>query len=99
MHGRLKVRTTEENAAIKAKERLEKVRKYVKLREKILTKRSAFIRDEEAFALTEAMLSINPDFATIWNFRREIIAEKMTPLAEGDQGKVVTLNSHHIPLP
>jgi len=29
--------------------------------------------DEEALQLTQQLLSSNPDFSTLWNYRREIL--------------------------
>lgn len=31
------------------------------------------ILDDEAIQLTQQLLSNNPDFATLWNYRREIL--------------------------
>eukprot|EP00053_Salpingoeca_punica_P019253 m.193413 g.193413 ORF g.193413 m.193413 type:complete len:585 (-) comp17600_c0_seq1:2371-4125(-) len=73
MHGRVKVRTSEEQAAIKAKERQERLAIYVKARDRLLHKRQAGERDVEALALTGALLPQNPDLTVAWNFRREIL--------------------------
>lgn len=35
--------------------------------------RKESIFDDEALQLTQQLLSSNPDFATLWNYRREIL--------------------------
>ncbi len=42
--------------------------------------RSAGERDEDALQLTGTALVENPDVASFWNFRREILAEKLSIL-------------------
>ncbi|KXJ18539.1 geranylgeranyl transferase type-2 subunit alpha isoform X2 [Exaiptasia diaphana] len=71
MHGRLKVRTSAEQAAAKQKEREKKMKIYNEVTEKIFTKRRNNEMDKEALELTEQILAANPDFTTLWNFRRE----------------------------
>ncbi|KAK3747037.1 hypothetical protein QZH41_017815 [Actinostola sp. cb2023] len=71
-HGRLKVRTSAEQAAAKQKEREKKMKVYNEVTERIFTKRKDNEHDQEALYLTEQLLSANPDFGTLWNFRREI---------------------------
>ncbi|CAM4644895.1 unnamed protein product [Lepidochelys olivacea] len=73
MHGRLKVKTTEEQAEAKRLEREKKLRQYVAATTAIFEKRKMGQLDKEALELTNQILGVNPDFATLWNFRREII--------------------------
>ncbi|XP_053218777.1 geranylgeranyl transferase type-2 subunit alpha isoform X2 [Podarcis raffonei] len=72
MHGRLKVKTTEEQAEAKRIEREKKLRQYVTATKAIFEKRKLGQLDKEALELTSQILGANPDFATLWNFRREI---------------------------
>ncbi|KAJ6653035.1 hypothetical protein lerEdw1_010121 [Lerista edwardsae] len=78
MHGRLKVKTTEEQAEAKRLERDKKLRQYVTVTKAIFEKARSVRRrklgqlDKEALELTSQILGANPDFATLWNFRREI---------------------------
>ncbi|EMP30572.1 Geranylgeranyl transferase type-2 subunit alpha [Chelonia mydas] len=72
-HGRLKVKTTEEQAEAKRLEREKKLRQYVAATTAIFEKRKMGQLDKEALELTNQILGVNPDFATLWNFRREII--------------------------
>lgn len=73
MHGRVKVRTTEEEKIRKAKERQEKLKLYRCAMNKIQTKREAKEFDKELLELTGQVLTSNPDIYTLWNIRREIL--------------------------
>ncbi|XP_066958376.1 geranylgeranyl transferase type-2 subunit alpha [Macrobrachium rosenbergii] len=73
MHGRLKIKTTAEQAAEKQKEREEKKKLYLGGLTKAFEKRSSRSYDEEGLKLTAQLLTANPDAATLWNFRREIL--------------------------
>lgn len=73
MHGRIKVKTTEEQAEAKRKEQQEKLKVYLKTTSKIFNKREKSEHDEEALQLTGAILEHNPDFYTLWNYRREVL--------------------------
>ncbi|KAL0894810.1 hypothetical protein ABMA27_013335 [Loxostege sticticalis] len=72
MHGRVKVRTTEEEVARKQKERQEKLKKFKYAMQKIQGKRNQGELDKELLELTGNVLSSNPDIYTLWNIRREI---------------------------
>ncbi|XP_024079881.1 geranylgeranyl transferase type-2 subunit alpha-like [Terrapene carolina triunguis] len=92
MHGRLKVKTTEEQAEAKRLEREKKLRQYVAATTAIFEKRKTGQLDKEALELTNQILGVNPDFATLWNFRREILLrlepegspEEMQSLCRGE---------------
>ncbi|XP_067389174.1 geranylgeranyl transferase type-2 subunit alpha isoform X2 [Emydura macquarii macquarii] len=92
MHGRLKVKTTEEQAAAKRLEREKKLQEYVAATTAIFEKRKAGQLDKEALELTNQILGANPNFATLWNCRREIILhleeegspEEMQALCRGE---------------
>ncbi|ETE64468.1 hypothetical protein L345_09764, partial [Ophiophagus hannah] len=70
-HGRLKVKTTEEQAEAKRLEREKKLHQYVTVTKAIFEKRKLGQLDKEALELSNKVLGANPDFATLWNFRRE----------------------------
>lgn len=72
-HGRLKVRTSEEEAARKKKEQELKVIAYRKGMFKIKEKRLLDEYDDELMQITASILSKNPDLFTLWNIRRECI--------------------------
>ncbi|XP_068245709.1 geranylgeranyl transferase type-2 subunit alpha [Palaemon carinicauda] len=73
MHGRLKIKTTAEQAAEKQKERDEKKKLYLGGLTKAFEKRATKSYDEEGLKLTAQLLTSNPDAATLWNFRRETL--------------------------
>uniref|UniRef100_A0A1Q3FJH0 Geranylgeranyl transferase type-2 subunit alpha n=1 Tax=Culex tarsalis TaxID=7177 RepID=A0A1Q3FJH0_CULTA len=73
MHGRLKVRTSAEEAARKEKERNAKAAAFRAGMERILSKKEKSELDEELMVLTGKILSANPDVATLWNLRRQCL--------------------------
>lgn len=78
MHGRIKVRTTEEEKIRKKKEQELKVKSYRAGMTKIYTKRSTGELDLDLYELTSKILIGNPDLATLWNIRREVILKLTT---------------------
>uniref|UniRef100_A0A3Q1GQ67 Geranylgeranyl transferase type-2 subunit alpha n=1 Tax=Acanthochromis polyacanthus TaxID=80966 RepID=A0A3Q1GQ67_9TELE len=81
-HGRVKIKTTAQQEEEKRKEREKKLKIYVAARDACFSKRSEGVWDDEALQLTQQLLSSNPDFATLWNYRREILMhlETWSPL-------------------
>ncbi|KAM9330729.1 geranylgeranyl transferase type-2 subunit alpha [Gastrophryne carolinensis] len=72
MHGRIKVKTTLEQQEAKRKEREKKLQLYVGATQAAFNKREAGQLDKEALDLTTQILALNPDFASLWNLRREV---------------------------
>lgn len=72
MHGRIKVKSTEEQKEQKAKERAKKLQFYQATAAEISEKRKNHQYDQEVLELTGQILSVNPDCATYWNLRRQI---------------------------
>ncbi|XP_033626291.1 geranylgeranyl transferase type-2 subunit alpha-like [Asterias rubens] len=75
MHGRLKVKTTAEQQEAKRKEREKKLKVYSGATQRIIQKRKNGEFDEEALEFTNQLLSANPDYYSLWNYRREIFLE------------------------
>ena len=73
MHGRLKVKTTAEQQEAKEKEREKKMKLYTSATARVFDKKQNKEYDQEALDLTGQLLSSNPDFYSLWNFRREIL--------------------------
>ncbi|EZA50218.1 geranylgeranyl transferase type-2 subunit alpha isoform X2 [Ooceraea biroi] len=71
MHGRVKVRTTAEQEAIRKKERAAKVAQYKADIAIVFQKRKDKLLDDELLTITRRMLLTNPDIYTLWNIRRE----------------------------
>lgn len=63
--------------------------KYAKLTEVVLTRRQAKQYDAETMKLAAALLELNPDVYTAWNFRREALTETL-------QGSTDTSNEQKV---
>ncbi|KAA0706755.1 Geranylgeranyl transferase type-2 subunit alpha [Triplophysa tibetana] len=87
-HGRVKVKSTIQQEEEKRKEREKKLKVFVSARDAVFKKRSAGENDEEALQLTQQLLSSNPDFATLWNYRREILMHLETLREKDDVQKL-----------
>ncbi|KAH8418475.1 hypothetical protein KR009_004817 [Drosophila setifemur] len=85
MHGRVKVRTTEEERERKLKEQALKVRAYRSAMGRIQKKRQAGELDDEMLTLTVQILQRNPDVSTLWNIRRECVLMKLAKLKDKSQ--------------
>lgn len=72
MHGRIKVKTTAEQQEAKRKEREKKLKFYNAGTKAAFKKRENGEYDEEGLKITGEILAVNPDFYTLWNFRKEI---------------------------
>lgn len=72
MHGRLKVKTTAQQEEAKRKEREQKLKLYTAATSGAFKKRLNGEFDEEGLKLTGEILSVNPDFYSLWNYRKEI---------------------------
>ncbi|XP_047663308.1 geranylgeranyl transferase type-2 subunit alpha [Tachysurus fulvidraco] len=88
MHGRVKVKSTAQQEEEKRKEREKKLKVYLTVRDAIFKKRSNSELDEEALQLTQQLLASNPDFATLWNYRREILLHLETVKEEEEMQKL-----------
>uniref|UniRef100_H3A6R2 Geranylgeranyl transferase type-2 subunit alpha n=1 Tax=Latimeria chalumnae TaxID=7897 RepID=H3A6R2_LATCH len=74
-HGRIKVKTTEEQQEVKRKEREKKLQLYLTCISTVFKKRQNGELDQEMLELTSQILGVNPDVATLWNYRREVFLE------------------------
>ncbi|CAJ0960323.1 unnamed protein product, partial [Mesorhabditis belari] len=73
MHFVKKQPTTEEEKAVKAKERAVKLKAFITLRDRIFENREADKKDEEQLQQIATVLAKNPDIYTFWNIRREVL--------------------------
>ena len=75
MHGHTKEaeskKTDEERKSL-----VVKAKKYKALSASILERRKQGLGDEESFDLTGKALRMNPDFYSLWNFRRDMLIER-----------------------
>ena len=98
MHGRLKVRTTEEERERKKKEQLLKVKAYKAAIAKIYAKRLQNEYDKEMLLLTSQILMRNPDHLTLWGVRKQCVLVrvedilKTVPEPQPEGGEVKSQN-------
>ncbi|KAF4518171.1 hypothetical protein B566_EDAN007862 [Ephemera danica] len=85
-HGRVKVRTTEQEQEAKRKEREQKLKAYKAGIESVFRKRQDGEFDDELLSLTAQLLVGNPDIYTLWNIRREVLLLYKTKIAEEELG-------------
>lgn len=91
MHGRVKVRTTEEEKEIKALERQKKVSIYKLLIGQIQEKRKSGQLNNELLTLTAQLLLGNPDIYTLWNIRRETLLQLSNSEFSDNEDELVIL--------
>lgn len=87
-HGRLKVRSSAEEAARKKTEQAQKVLAYRTGMTKILEKTRANQYDSELMLMTSLILCKNPDVSMLWNIRRTCILEKQQSDEENIAGEM-----------
>uniref|UniRef100_A0A0N5AMV1 Geranylgeranyl transferase type II subunit alpha n=1 Tax=Syphacia muris TaxID=451379 RepID=A0A0N5AMV1_9BILA len=73
MHFVKKVPTSEEEKEVRAKKQRAKLRVYTSTRDAIFMKRLQGELDEQLLTFTGNILLSNPEIATFWNIRREVI--------------------------
>ncbi|KAF8337487.1 rab-protein geranylgeranyltransferase [Cantharellus anzutake] len=80
MHGvRRQPRPPEGVRAERKEKELEKIKSYTALTKAILDRRNAKDYSNEALESTTRLLQLNPEFYTIWNYRREIFLRGLFP--------------------
>ncbi|KAJ7470311.1 rab-protein geranylgeranyltransferase [Mycena latifolia] len=79
MHGVKRVRQTPEAAAAKKLREQSKIKEYLALTADVLSKKASDDWSREAFNLTTRVLQINPEFYTVWNYRRNILLHGIFP--------------------
>ncbi|KAL8621589.1 hypothetical protein ACOMHN_026260 [Nucella lapillus] len=84
MHGRLKVKTTEEQQKGKQEERAEKLKLYNAATSRAFHKRKCGELDPELLEITGQVLQANPDFYTFWNMRKETLL-RLRQTTEGEE--------------
>ena len=95
MHGRVKssVAPTEEEV----ERRQLKLNKYRSARDLLLQRHAQHLLDSKSYELTGLLIEINPDFYTIWNFRKQIVLHLIQQQSEqretaaGQTGETHTL--------
>lgn len=73
MHGVRKVKNPEAVEKQKQAEIAAKIQKYKTLLDAVTAKRKENARDATALSLTGQIIAVNPEYYTMWNYRREIL--------------------------
>ncbi|AFR98607.2 geranylgeranyl transferase type-2 subunit alpha [Cryptococcus neoformans C23] len=81
MHGIKRSRLTPQAAEAKRLKEQSKIEVYLALEKDVLTRKSAKEYSEEALGKTTQLLDLNPEFYTIWNYRRDILLYLFPALA------------------
>lgn len=79
MHGVRRVRESLKVQEEKKQKEKAKLAAYLALTDEVLSKKKSNDWSGEAFELTSRLLNINPEFYTIWNYRRNILTRGIFP--------------------
>ncbi|KAK4689025.1 geranylgeranyl transferase type-2 subunit alpha, partial [Tremellales sp. Uapishka_1] len=79
MHGVKRSRIAPEAAEAKRLKELSKIDLYTLLQDDVLSRKRAKEYTHEALKRTTEMLDLNPEFYTIWNYRRQILLHGLFP--------------------
>ncbi|KAF8894396.1 rab-protein geranylgeranyltransferase, partial [Infundibulicybe gibba] len=78
-HGVKRVRQSEQHLEAKRLREQSKIKEYLDLTQDILARKKRADWSMDAFALTTKLLHINPEFYTVWNYRRNICLKGRFP--------------------
>jgi len=101
MHGRVKVKTTEQQQKEKKIERDAKLKSYRKAMSTLLARRAQGCKDDLQLQISAQVLQSNPDISTLWNIRKETLLHNIQPElaaaeknenSEGDSEKTNTID-------
>ncbi|KAF2904668.1 hypothetical protein ILUMI_01510 [Ignelater luminosus] len=87
MHGRVKVRTSEEQQLLKQKEQQKKLIAYRLGMKQILQSRKPDSYDPECLGICAQLLIINPDIYTLWNYRKEVVLLEIKTSNKDEDGE------------
>ncbi|EMD38480.1 hypothetical protein CERSUDRAFT_113652 [Gelatoporia subvermispora B] len=79
MHGVKRIRYTKEALEAKRQKDRTKLAEYLALTDEVLTKKKHADWSKAAFDLTTRLLQVNPEFYTVWNYRRDILLNGIFP--------------------
>ncbi|KAJ9101927.1 hypothetical protein QFC19_005008 [Naganishia cerealis] len=85
MHGIKRTKLSKEDEDRKKQEDAEQIARYRTMVDECLKRKDNKDYSEEAFALTNSILDFNPEFYTIWNYRRMIMLEGLFPNATSEE--------------
>ncbi|KAI0093932.1 rab-protein geranylgeranyltransferase [Irpex rosettiformis] len=76
MHGVKRIRYSREALEAKQQRDKAKLQEYLALTEEIISRKKNGDYSHEAFDLTTRMLRVNPEFYTVWNYRKTILVKE-----------------------
>ncbi|KAJ6618337.1 rab-protein geranylgeranyltransferase [Mycena sp. CBHHK59/15] len=79
MHGVKRVRQTTEAIEARKLKELSKINDYLALTSDVLSKKASNDLSRDTFNLTTRLLQVNPEFYTVWNYRRNILSQGIFP--------------------
>ncbi|KAI8998770.1 rab-protein geranylgeranyltransferase [Trametes punicea] len=77
MHGVKRVKYSREALAAKKERELAKLKEYQSLTAEVLARKKTRDLTHESFDLTTKLLQVNPEFYTVWNYRRNILTGRV----------------------
>ncbi|KAG1176673.1 hypothetical protein G6F70_003372 [Rhizopus microsporus] len=89
VHGRKRERTTEELLKIRKEKEAGKITEYNELVKQCQQRMKDKIYDQETFNLTTKIVNWNPDFYTIWNYRRQVLLNSILKPDEEEENQKV----------
>ncbi|KAF8516926.1 rab-protein geranylgeranyltransferase [Hysterangium stoloniferum] len=78
-HGVKRLKESPEALQARRQREISKIEQYTTLSNQVLGRRHAGDFSEESLDLTKHLLAINPEFYTIWNYRRNILSSGIFP--------------------
>ncbi|KAJ3997531.1 rab-protein geranylgeranyltransferase [Lentinula boryana] len=87
MHGVRRARQSKEALEVKRRKEQSKLRDYLALTDDVLTRKKRNEWSREALHATTQLLQINPEFYTVWNYRRRILINGVFPESTPEQIK------------
>ncbi|GJE86946.1 rab-protein geranylgeranyltransferase [Phanerochaete sordida] len=79
MHGVKRVRYSKEALEAKREREQAKLKEYLALTGEVLSRKQTNDLSREAFDETTRLLRVNPEFYTVWNYRRQILERELFP--------------------
>ncbi|GLB35125.1 putative rab-protein geranylgeranyltransferase [Lyophyllum shimeji] len=85
MHGVRRVRQSRQAVEAKRLREKSKIEEYLNLTEDVLTRKKNKDWSKDALHLTSRLLQLNPEFYTIWNYRRSIFLNGIFPQSSAEE--------------
>ncbi|KAH7926287.1 rab-protein geranylgeranyltransferase [Leucogyrophana mollusca] len=94
MHSVKRVRQSSEALEAKKQREKSKIKEYLTLTEDVFVRKKRQDWSKDAFELTQRLLQLNPEFYTIWNYRRNILLNGIFPQRRAISDALISPLSH-----